>query len=326
LWTYEQYQSQVDGYTTGPEGQERDVIESHLDANMLGFDATIIDKYGQRLKFSMIGKMSANKITGVFLNYGGASGTWTAVRSAKADSSSSPETPATPEVTPITSADVAYHDYAGYSNFSSQAGIQGTVQLVVTTNGRNVTNIKAESGNPFLVRDASLNLRTWRFTDPTPRTFRVPYSYEVEDVRVKFLEEPGVVEVNSIAPMVEGGGSNLYNPPHNWQAELTSSRGTIHLKLSLAISDEISENVVDGYMEGSAIGEAGKKEAILESHIIGDMLGFDAKVKGPDGKPIKISVIGKKSGNNITGVFLDESGTPGTWTAVRLPSHSKPSK
>jgi hypothetical protein len=53
------------------------------------------------------------------------------------------------------------------------------------------------------------------------------------------------------------------------------------------------------------------------------MIGFDATINGPDGKPLKVSVLGKKTRNKITGVFLDYSGMPGTWTAVRQPSNTK---
>jgi hypothetical protein len=83
--------------------------------------------------------------------------------------------------------------------------------------------------------------------------------------------------------------------------------------------------MADGYVMNEAPGSAGKKrEFIRQGHQDGDMLGFDATVNGPDGKPLKISLLGKKIGNKITGVFLDYSGMPGRWIAVRQASHAKP--
>jgi TonB family protein len=323
LWTYESFEPELDGYTKGPEGQERAIHEAHIDGNMLGFDCTLYDRYDQRLKFSMIGKMTGDKIKGVFLNYWGTGGTWTAERAAKELSETSPVPPSNVEQTPITASDVAYHEYAGYSSFAIDAGIQGTVKLRVATDGDSVTKIDAESGNPFLVREAFGNLRTWRFADHTPRTFHVIYTYKILDERVDFLKEPGVVEIDSSPPLVNGGGSNLYNPPDIWQAQLTSPRGITRATFSLAMSDDISDDILDGYVIGNEVGRTGKKEEIRQAHLDGNMLGFDATLKGPSGSPLRVSLLGKKTGSKMTGVFLDYSGTPGTWTAVRQPSHAK---
>jgi hypothetical protein len=324
LWTFESFEPELDGYTKGPESQERDLRNAHIDGNMLGFDAMIYDKHGQRLKFSMIGKMTGDKIEGVFLNYWGAGGTWTAERAAPglAETSSAPASSA--EETPITASDVAYHQFTDYSAFALEAGIEGTVKLRVATNGDSVTKVFAESGNPFLVRDASDNLRTWRFVDNTPRTFQVIYTYEIFDEKVDFLKQPGVVEIDANPPLVNGGGTNLSYPPYIWQAEWKSPGGIMRSTLSLAMSDDIWEQVLDGYVIGREIGHPSKKEQIRQPHLDGDILGFDATLTGRNGRPVNVSVLGKRTGNKITGVFLDYSGTPGTWTAFRQPSQAKP--
>jgi hypothetical protein len=86
----------------------------------------------------------------------------------------------------------------------------------------------------------------------------------------------------------------------------------------------MSYNRPEGYVIDDLAGPAVKKrEEIRDGHQDGDIFGFDATVKGPDGKPLKISVLGKKTRHKITGVFLDYSGIPGTWTAVRQSSHVK---
>ncbi len=56
------------------------------------------------------------------------------------------------------------------------------------------------------------------------------------------------------------------------------------------------------------------------------MLGFDMTIQGLNGKPLRVSLIGKKTGNKISGVFLDYSGTAGTWTAARQPRPTKATK
>jgi len=324
LWTYQWFEDEIDGYVTRPSGQERPLRNSHMDGDMLGFDTTLEDKFGQRLKFSMIGKKTGEKITGVFLNYWGNGGTWTAVRTAKTIPGSSPAPPADTDETPILESDVAFHAHPTYSYFANEAGIQGTVQLRVTTDGNSATKFETESGNPFLVRDAIENLRTWRFAKPIWRTFEVTYSYQLLDERVEFLKEPGIVTVECTLPLVNGGGfANYSTRPEIWKMDLTSSRGNTHSQFSLVQNNDL----LDGYMINEAPGWTGKKrEAVQQGHQDGDMLGFDATVIGPDGKPLKISVLGKKTRNKITGVFLDFSGKPGTWIAVRQSQKTKPTQ
>ena len=319
LWTYSSFEPELDGYTTGPQGQDRTIREPHLDGDMLGFDATLDDKYGQRLKFSMIGRITGDKIKGVFLNYWGGQGTWTAERAVKTLSDASSTPSASVEETPITGSDVAYHEYVEYSRFAVDAGIQGTVQLQVTTNGYSVTKVDAQSGNPFLVRAAIGNLRTWRFTSHTPQTFDVVYDYQLLSSKEEFLKEPGVVEVDAIPPLVIADDSYPSTPPDIWRMQLTSSHGKMRSTLALGESYEMP----DGYVTSDMVGFEGQKEKIRDGHQDGDMLGFDATVKGPNNRPLRVSVLGKRTGNKITGVFLDYSGTPGTWTAVRQPPHIK---
>ena len=113
--------------------------------------------------------MTGNKITGVFLNYWGIGGSWTAERVKQVSEPSS----ATPVNGTITAADVAYHDSVQYPEFANEAGIQGAVRLQVSTDSYSdfPTNVLVESGNPFLVRAAVGSLRSWRFAKRMSRTF-----------------------------------------------------------------------------------------------------------------------------------------------------------
>jgi hypothetical protein len=79
-------------------------------------------------------------------------------------------------------------------------------------------------------------------------------------------------------------------------------------------------------LEGYVVGAEGKKTELWAGHQDGDMLGFDMVIQGPNGKPLSVSVLGIKSGDKISGVFLDYSGIPGTWTALRQASHAKPAR
>ena len=320
LWTYHTSESEMDGYATGPQGQEREFRNSHITGDMLGFDATLDDKYGERLKFSMIGKMTGDRIRGVFLSYWGVGGRWTAERDAKAVLQADSAPPDTVMENPISAADVIHHEYLNYPDFAIEAGIEGTVRLRVSTDGYSISNIDMESGNPFLVQAAIRNVRTWRFADRNLGTFEVTYDFQITTGKVEFLKEPAVVDVGGMLPLVEpifSGGVDL-DPTETWQAELTSARGNVRATMVIGVSSQY------GTLEGYVIGPKGKKKEIWATHQDGEMLGFDMTVTGADGKLLKVSLLGKKSRNKITGVFLDYSGTPGTWTAVRQVSLAEP--
>lgn len=60
------------------------------------------------------------------------------------------------------------------------ARIQGTVTLLVTTDGHAVTNVKVVSGPQILAKPAEANVRSWKFSDHTATTFKVTYVYANE--------------------------------------------------------------------------------------------------------------------------------------------------
>jgi hypothetical protein len=321
MWTYHKpYGSEVDGYATGTRGQERALRNEHISGNMLGFDATLDDKYGQRLKFSLIGKITGNRIKGVFLNYGGVGGEWTAERAKAAPETNSALLPA--QQPTISAAEVGYHEHAAYPEFATEAGIQGDARLWVSTDSDFVTHVEAQSGNPFLVRAAVGNVRTWRFTKRTPRTFEVTYRYELSGSKVEFMKDPGVIDVAGVLPGLIADGVAFDSPKQTWRAQFTSASGEAITSISLGTSDYMGSTSLEGY----AVGADGKKTEIWEGHQDGDVLGFDMIVEGPNGKRVSVSVLGKKTGDKISGVFLHYSGTPGTWTAVRQTSHAKPTR
>jgi hypothetical protein len=60
-------------------------------------------------------------------------------------------------------------------------GVQGVVKVRVTTDGKKVTSLEAESGPAMLVKFAEENIRTWEFTDHKPTTFVTTFEYVIEE-------------------------------------------------------------------------------------------------------------------------------------------------
>ncbi len=59
------------------------------------------------------------------------------------------------------------------------AGIRGTVHLKVSTDGKNVSKVEIESGQPMLAKAAEANVRTWLFRDHTPTSFETTFNYKL---------------------------------------------------------------------------------------------------------------------------------------------------
>ena len=66
-----------------------------------------------------------------------------------------------------------------YPPSAKQMRLSGMVEIQVTTNGEKITDLKVR-GHPILAQAATENLRTWRFADSAPRSFKVKYFYNLE--------------------------------------------------------------------------------------------------------------------------------------------------
>jgi Gram-negative bacterial TonB protein C-terminal len=64
-----------------------------------------------------------------------------------------------------------------YPEAARSLHITGTVVVLVTTDGHTVTDVKAISGPRILAEPAESNVRTWKFADHPPTTFKVTYLY-----------------------------------------------------------------------------------------------------------------------------------------------------
>jgi hypothetical protein len=66
-------------------------------------------------------------------------------------------------------------------------GLQGMVQMEVSTDGHQVTNVKLLPSHPVLAEEAVKNVRTWRFAEHHPTSFIVKYLYVDEG---KYKKDP----------------------------------------------------------------------------------------------------------------------------------------
>lgn len=72
---------------------------------------------------------------------------------------------------------VVSFDCPKYPQKAESMRLQGMVGMEITTDGHQVTNIKLLPSHPVLAEEATKNVRTWKFDDHQPTTFRVTYYY-----------------------------------------------------------------------------------------------------------------------------------------------------
>lgn len=313
LWTYGPW---LRGYTLGNQNRERELGNPHIDNDMLGFDALLDDSFGQRLRFSLVGKKSGDKIQGIFLDVWGKSGTWTAVPSAP-PSANCPAPSSAAERTVIPVPDIDQHRHAGYPSLAWEAQIQGQVRMRVTTDAYCVAKITTDSSEPLLAEAAEADVRSWWFDYHQPGTFNLTFNYRLLEPTVSFLEKPGVVEVSTPPPTLgPGPESGLWNDggysPEIWKAQLTSP--SEHISATLRFPYGCCD-------EGDATDTKGKREKITQGFRSTYEVGFSTIITMASGRRTKVFLIGiLHNDDRMRGVFLDESGTHGTWSA-QLVSH-----
>jgi outer membrane biosynthesis protein TonB len=313
LWTYGPW---LQGYTLGRRNQQREVGDPRADGDMLGFDVSLEDSFGQRLVFSLVGRKSGDKIQGISLDAWGKSGTWTATPS-KAAAPNCPAPSAAAEESIISVPEITQHRQPRYSLLPWEARIQGQVRMRVTTDSYCVAKITTDSSEPLLAEAAEANVRTWWFAYHKPGTFNLTFNYRFLEPAVSFLEKPGVVEVSTVLPsFLEGPESGLWNhggySPEVWKAQLTSPHG--HANVTFRFTYGCCD-------EGRATDAKGKSEKITQGFRSDHDVGFSTNIVMANGRRTRVSLIGiLRSYDRIRGVFLDESGSPGTWSA-QLVSH-----
>ncbi len=59
------------------------------------------------------------------------------------------------------------------------AHIEGTVRLLITTDGKKVSAVTVQSGPPMLATAAEENVRAWQFKEHKPATFDTRFQYKL---------------------------------------------------------------------------------------------------------------------------------------------------
>lgn|ERR1700719_3197811 len=102
-----------------------------------------------------------------------------------------------------------------YPQVAPSARIQGAVTLRLSTDGKGVSAIEAESGPPMLVQAAKANVKTWQFELHAPTSFEVTFRYRLlsyvcesgcrchsEEKESVLLQLPTNIEVSATLPMI----------------------------------------------------------------------------------------------------------------------------
>jgi outer membrane biosynthesis protein TonB len=76
-----------------------------------------------------------------------------------------------------------------YPSKAESTRLQGSVVMQVKTDGSKVSDVTSTSGHPILISEATNNVRTWRFAEHTPTTFKVTYFYVAEG---RFKPDPDI--------------------------------------------------------------------------------------------------------------------------------------
>lgn len=313
LWTYGPW---LRGYTLGSRNQERELGSPRIDGDMLGFDVSLNDSFGQRLAFSLIGRKSGNKMQGIFLDAWGNSGTWTAVPSKPVAPNCAPPSAAAEEnIIPVP--DITRHRQPRYPSIPWEAQIQGQVRMRVTADSYCVAKITADSSDALLTEAAEANVRTWWFAYHKPGTFNLTFNYRFLRPLVSFLGKPGLVEISAVPSTIgPGAESGLWNDggfsPEVWKAQLISPYGDIQATF------HFEYGCCD---DGTAIDVQGNTKKITLGFRSNPDVGLSTIVRLANDRLTRVSLIGKLRGKDrIQGIFLDETGTRGTWSA-QLISH-----
>lgn len=190
----------------------------------------------------------------------------------------------------------------------------------VSTDSYCVAKITAQSSEPLLAEAAEANVRTWWFDSHQPGTFNLTFNYRLLRNTISFLEKPDVVELWADVPIVNGGSPQAWSELYNsgdydaevWKAELTSPQ--VHEQVTFRFAYGCCE-------EGQVTDANGKKEKIAQGSRSDSDVGFSTVIGMINGRHKRVSFIGRlRNNDSMQGVFLDESGTRGTWSA-KLISH-----
>jgi outer membrane biosynthesis protein TonB len=217
---------------------------------------------------------------------------------------------ASAQVGPRALPEVISHKKPVYPPLARQARIGGPVRLRITTDGHSVTDVAALDGHPLLVKAATDNVQTWTFADHIPGTFEVTFDFRVLADKTTFLQQPGVVDIAVLPPEYnENSDARLdYTLPVSWDLELKTATDDIKAPLTMW--------TYGPWLRGYTLGPVGQERVLANARVDGDMFGFDLPLNDSHGQRLQFSLIGRKVGERIEGIFLDAWGASGTWSAI----------
>jgi hypothetical protein len=76
-----------------------------------------------------------------------------------------------------------------YPTLGVQARVEGTVTLLVKTDGKSIVDVKTSGAHQILQDAAEKNVRTWQLGPHTPTTFKVEFIYK--------LMQPVIAEIGN---------------------------------------------------------------------------------------------------------------------------------
>jgi TonB family protein len=208
---------------------------------------------------------------------------------------------------------IVQHAEPIYPPLAAQTRITGDVRIEFSTDGESVTDVVVESGHPLLRAAAESDVRTWKFASHTPGKFHVTFRYKLASggTEVTFPESPSFVQIEAAPITISEGPCGTTLDIGTWKTQLNSSHGVTSRVLELSSYCEDS-------LEGTARGPKGGKEKIEFGYYEHPFLAFTMNVHQPDGRTIKTFFVGKISKYKIIGTFVDDAGTTGQWTGVRM--------
>ncbi|MGH9573410.1 MAG: energy transducer TonB, partial [Candidatus Acidiferrales bacterium] len=194
-----------------------------------------------------------------------------------------------------------------YPAIARTADIVGPVHLKITTDGHSVSKVEVVDGPAILVKAATDNAQTWKFVDHTPGTFDVTFDFKFLENKTTFLAEPGFVDIAALPPDYGGNASKAldYTLSVTWDLELKTASDDLKAPLILW--------TYGPWLRGYTLGSRNRERELGNPRLEGDMLGFDASLDDSFGQGLAFSLIGKKSGDKMQGIFLDAWGKSGTW-------------
>jgi Gram-negative bacterial TonB protein C-terminal len=200
-----------------------------------------------------------------------------------------------------------------YPPIARTAHIQGDVRVKVTTDGSSVVNAEMESGPPLLQKNTLDSVRTWKFASNTPATFSLLFRFRLMEAnQVTFQESPGVVQiVGQLPPM---GVTYSSVEMGEWQAQIITRTGVLRktMRMSRTGIDGLWLDVTtkDAAASCPRFSNSGRLEGQFVVFVMNDASVGDAS--------FLTSFTGRMIDDKIVGVFLDQEGRTGTWSAKRV--------